>query len=648
MAEIKKTSYPIGKTPYRISICDHILDTIYGQVGLTKVERELEKLSIFKRLHNISQLGLVNWIFPCALHTRYTHSIGVMHVAGEMALHINANTGSSTPFFDDDDIQIIRLAGMLHDIGHYPMSHNVELAYRHASDSEKKLKDSKTAPVDRLQEITHCPNYLNPLHNPADTPKRHDGMSDKELNALRSLEKDKRLKADKDYFQDFTGSIGHHHENIGNLIIISNKSIHDTVRDYYVLTCEGGRTVLNPKFAPEGAVEVSKEQADEITNQLLQAIGQIVRGNYENATPSKLPWLEKYSAMVQLIHSELDADNLDYLLRDATFSGTSYGIMDMGILLNCMTVSRFHESQGGTYTDKMRYIVGIKKKGVGCVEQFLLNKFLAYTQMILSKYVSILEAMLLCFEEDYVIPNEEPDNGDYSCEGLENLVKREDPATKFYGFSDHYIFQKIYDYKKNAAAMTRLPKAIVSQLNGLRAFEMANEDENEFICTGFSEDEIAQRVKQTVIYQRFSRLCLEVRQKEDELEQKGADADDKKTEYELDKVKLFPYRFERYSLTKQLPLDEFCNRFPFHDMNSDRRFNFHYYRLADGIPILDDTDYDYDSTYSYQEDLLNLEENAASHFHLPRLCVDSEQSCLHQIYSMQYVSLRQYQINSNP
>lgn len=45
---------------YLLKISDHILDNIYGQIGLTLVERKIERLPLFKRLHNISQLGLVN------------------------------------------------------------------------------------------------------------------------------------------------------------------------------------------------------------------------------------------------------------------------------------------------------------------------------------------------------------------------------------------------------------------------------------------------------------------------------------------------------------------------------------------------------------------------------------------------------------
>lgn len=641
----RKKLYSVGKKSYRLAVCDHVLDTIYGQIGLTEVERELEHLSIFKRLHNISQLGLVNWIFPCALHTRYTHSIGVMHIAGEMAIHINSNTKIETPFFDDDDIQIIRLAGLLHDIGHYPMSHNVEQAYKDASDSMKRKAGSKQTPTQRLKAITKCPAFLNPMAEPERViPKNLHKLSKEEVEELKIFVKNRRLNSEVSYFDSFAGSTGHHHENIGNLIIISNQSIHDKVRDHYILLSEDGETVLNPKFAPQQGSEtgVSEEQVEEITTHLLEAIGEMVRGNYENKTSQKLPWLRKYSAMIQLIHSELDADNLDYLLRDATFSGTSYGTMDMGILLNCLTVAKFQERQGKKLTGNYRYIVGIRKKGLGCVEQFLLNKYLAYTQMIMSKYVSILESMLLCFEADYVIESE--DDEDYSCDGLEKMVSKPDPASKYYGFSDHYIFQKIYSYKKSEKTMKPLPKAIVSQLNGLRAFNLAECEQNEFICTGFSDNEIRESIQKSTIYKEFSTLCERLREQEVALEDRKASSYEKDLAYDAEKYQLFPFRFERYSLTKQLPLDIFANKFLFYYMSPERRFSFHYYRLADGIPILEQEEYDYNSSYRFHKNPLTKEKDVARLFNIPKLCVDSEQSCLHQTFSMQYVSLRQYQI----
>ena len=137
--------YNIADKAYRLVICDHILDNIYGQVGLTEVEKRIERLPVFKRLHSLYQLGLDNWIFPCALHNRYVHSIGVMYVAGEMATRINSNMGKQ--FFADSEIQILRLAGLLHDIGHYPFSHNVENAYKAAKQNDEFEKADRKSVV---------------------------------------------------------------------------------------------------------------------------------------------------------------------------------------------------------------------------------------------------------------------------------------------------------------------------------------------------------------------------------------------------------------------------------------------------------------------------------------------------------------------
>lgn len=148
--------YCVADFEYKVKIYDHILDNIYGQIGLTEVEKKLEELPIFKRLHNLSQLGLVNWIFPCALHTRYIHSIGVMHIAGEMASRININMGED--FFCDSEIQILRLTGLLHDIGHYPLSHNIEFAYKDAQQITKYREE----PISQnLKHFVNCPSTVS-------------------------------------------------------------------------------------------------------------------------------------------------------------------------------------------------------------------------------------------------------------------------------------------------------------------------------------------------------------------------------------------------------------------------------------------------------------------------------------------------------
>ncbi|MBD5479648.1 MAG: HD domain-containing protein [Lachnospiraceae bacterium] len=591
--------YKIGIEMYRIAICDHILDNIYGQIGLTEVEQKLERLPIFKRLHNISQLGLVNLIFPCALHTRYTHSLGVMHVAGEMAQRINSNMQHD--FFDDSDIQIIRLAGMLHDIGHYPMSHNVEAAYR---DSQELDTYNTEYVSSHLDFYTNCPGFLHP-----DSKKRGRKKNDNG---------DSKLKAAEKFAYSISGSDGFHHENIGCTIISKNREIHNVVRDNFVLLPVENELVLNPKFRVmkygDAPFEiVTKEQADEITSKLLGAIGEMVRGNYENIVDEKYPWLKKYSAMIQIIHSDIDADNFDYLIRDATFSGTSYGTMDMSVLLNCLTVSSLEDEKQG----KKKYIIGVKRKGLGSVEQFLVGKFQAYSQMILTKYVSIVEAMLQKLETKYIIPRDK----NYSSEKLLNLVKSEHSEVKYLAFTDDYIHQEIFKWEETKDGLALLPRAIVTHLANMSAMELAKVDDPECICTGLQEGDICNEIKASKVYKRFLRVYEVAKDKV------GAEID--KTDLD---AQLSAFRFETYSLTKQIPIKQFLERFDFIRMSPVRCFNFFYYRLGSGIPVIEKERY----FYQVNEDG-NIQVNE-----LPCLCVDVPQSSLKDLWSMKFVSLRQY------
>ena len=598
-----ETQYSIGQSPYTLTICDHILDSQYGQIGLTEVERKIERLPLFKRLHSVSQLGLVNWIFPCALHTRYTHSLGVMHVAGQMASNINSNVGYQ--FFDESDIQIIRLAGMLHDIGHYPMSHNVEQAYKDMSAS-RKLDNEEV--MRHLEQYCNCPSYLNPMAEAIsiDDATESDG------------EKQRQTDQEEKFIKRHAGSNGFHHEKIGYELIVNNSDIRRLVKEYFVLIRDPqtGKCVINPKFVSNECPGklYSEKDIDDIVNVLLQAIGNMVIGNYVCEFDQHYPWLEKYSAMIQLIHSDMDADNLDYLLRDASFSGTSYGIMDMGQLMNCLTVAKIKSPAESRY----KYLVGIKRKGVGCVDQFLMNKYLAYSQMTLSKYVSILEAMLLHLAKSWL-----PRDKNYRSEHLEDMVKSTATSENYLAFTDSYLIRKIYELDEQRELFTPLLEKIISRLKNYSAFDIASESDSEVLCTGFSDEEIIDEISKSEAYKRFAAICEEVGTKTG-----------RELKYTEAASTLFAYRFEQYSLTKQVPIEKFQTMFDFKDMADDRRFNFHYYRLANGIPVLNQ-----DKVYEYEES-----DSIVKPTSIPQLVVDCAQASLRKLYSMRFVALREYKV----
>lgn len=111
-----------------------IRDPVHGFVTLTAWERDIVNHSAFQRLRRIRQLSMTDMVYPGAMHTRFEHSLGVMHVATRMFDSLVERereflTGESLGFTDEGlrrDRVIVRLAALLHDCGHAPFSHAAE------------------------------------------------------------------------------------------------------------------------------------------------------------------------------------------------------------------------------------------------------------------------------------------------------------------------------------------------------------------------------------------------------------------------------------------------------------------------------------------------------------------------------------------
>src|SRR4051812_22921729 len=102
-----------------LSYVKFISDSVHGSIGITDVEKEIINSKVFQRLRNIKQLGLVNYVFPGAGYSRLSHSLGVCHVTGkilESILHNHPEYSETT--LTNKNIQIYRIAALLHDVGH--------------------------------------------------------------------------------------------------------------------------------------------------------------------------------------------------------------------------------------------------------------------------------------------------------------------------------------------------------------------------------------------------------------------------------------------------------------------------------------------------------------------------------------------------
>jgi HD superfamily phosphohydrolase len=100
-----------------------IRDPVHGSIPIHDSEIEIIEHPFFQRLRNIKQLGFSEYVFPGASHTRYLHSIGVMNVATMVFDSLFKNQNSKEILRLKESL---RLACLLHDIGHAPLSHSTE------------------------------------------------------------------------------------------------------------------------------------------------------------------------------------------------------------------------------------------------------------------------------------------------------------------------------------------------------------------------------------------------------------------------------------------------------------------------------------------------------------------------------------------
>lgn len=105
-----------------------VADPVHNTLGLTETEVKIIETPAFQRLRRVMQLGMVDRVFPGANYSRFSHSLGVCHVAGRIMQSLK-DSGAD---FGNEMIQRYRLAGLLHDIGHYPFSHTMEDAIENA------------------------------------------------------------------------------------------------------------------------------------------------------------------------------------------------------------------------------------------------------------------------------------------------------------------------------------------------------------------------------------------------------------------------------------------------------------------------------------------------------------------------------------
>ncbi len=147
-----------------------ILDPIHGTIRITCFEKNVINHRLFQRLRTVKQNTFLYKVFPSAMHSRFEHSLGVMHISYKIYENLVLNSHRYKAKYPDDllfkhiekipniKIQELRLAALLHDVGHGPMSHqfdsflmNKNQLIEYIGDEHKDIYDL----IDDEDSVTH-------------------------------------------------------------------------------------------------------------------------------------------------------------------------------------------------------------------------------------------------------------------------------------------------------------------------------------------------------------------------------------------------------------------------------------------------------------------------------------------------------------
>lgn len=128
-----------------------IVDAIHGDIHLSDLEKRVIDTASFQRLRNLKQLQMSQIVYPNATHTRFAHSIGVLGIMKRVMEAVARDKFE----VEKEQAEDIQLAGLLHDVGHYPYSHLME-SIDDVELSEEFVEDRRAVDV----TIQKYPNHV--------------------------------------------------------------------------------------------------------------------------------------------------------------------------------------------------------------------------------------------------------------------------------------------------------------------------------------------------------------------------------------------------------------------------------------------------------------------------------------------------------
>lgn len=235
-------------------------DTIHGLFRLDPDALAIVDTPEFQRLRELKQLGLSHYVYPCASHSRFEHSLGTYVLAETWASHFQRCQPELR--VSNKEVRLVALAGLCHDLGHGPFSH--------LWDSEVLPRLAERGAIDRSREWSHekmsC-EMLQHLYDENGLEDRlgldsRDGLRRSDLRALQEL-----ISIDKRDYDPQSGAYHGRHSGRPQLQLGGKMFLYEIVANgrnsvdidkFDYLVRDGRACNVQPNFDHSRLIQLSK------------------------------------------------------------------------------------------------------------------------------------------------------------------------------------------------------------------------------------------------------------------------------------------------------------------------------------------------------------------------------------------------------
>lgn len=331
-----------------LNLFGSINDPIHGSIKMSKEETKVIGQALFRRLHHVRQNSFLYKVFPSAKHTRFEHSIGAMHLSSKILTALIENGESASEANDlvqidkiesvlketsgvgfnlykiedksilDKAFREVRLAALLHDIGHGPLSHLFDAFAPTTEEFVEILKSDKVLRTEHFEIFNALSEML-------------ERYKEKEIEKYGNKESDIRIE----------------HEHVSSYFtysILRNVLEDDPDKDIIIRNV---LTILKPELNL-GTFDIKIENLD---IDILPLLNDIVAS------------------------APIDCDRMDYLKRDSYFAGVPYGNYSEDRILKSFIP--FLTFEDGNFVARL----GLKQSGLHSIENFLQARYEMFVQV---------------------------------------------------------------------------------------------------------------------------------------------------------------------------------------------------------------------------------------------------------------------------